>query len=92
MMLNKNAVLKLSRNCIFQTLDNQKIILNIDSGKYFECNEIGKVIFDILEGKEKTYAQLLASLKEKYQNEEIETDLQQFIKDLVNSKILELKN
>ena len=91
MLLNKNTVLKLSTNCIFQTLDNQKIILNIDSGKYFECNEIGKVIFDILESKENTYAQLLASLKEKYQNEDIESDLEQFINDLVESKILELK-
>ena len=92
MLLNKNTVLKLSTNCIFQTLDNQKIILNIDSGKYFECNEIGKVIFDILESKENTYAQLLASLKEKYQNEDIESDLEQFINDLVESKILELKS
>ena len=42
-LIQKNA------NCICTNIDDKLIILEIDTGKYFELNTIGKIIWDLLD-------------------------------------------
>tara|TARA_Y100001935_G_C16820737_1_gene274651 strand:- start:190 stop:468 length:279 start_codon:yes stop_codon:yes gene_type:complete len=92
MIFQNNDKLKLSSDCVFQDLDNQKIILNIDTGKYYECNEVGRVVFNYLNKKNVTYREIVNYVKDHYKRNDIEEELNSFICDLVNAKILEHKN
>lgn len=92
MIFQNNDKLKLSTNCVLQDLDNQKIILNIDTGKYYECNEVGKVILDFLKEKHVSYREIVRYAEDHYKRDDVEEELNSFISDLVEARILEHKN
>ena len=50
--------------------DNESIILNIDTGKYFGINNIGKRIISLIEQREQSIQTLITELKKQYHNKE----------------------
>ena len=58
-LIQKNA------NCICTNIDNKLIILQIDTGKYFELNTTGKIIWDLLDKYNKPH-ELIEFLEDAY--------------------------
>lgn len=81
--------LKIKDKVLIQDFNNQSIILNIDTGKYFEINNIGQRIIFLLKHKEHSIMTLVTELKKQYNSKELEKDVKSFIKSLLDLKILE---
>ena len=85
----EKAKLKIIDKVLIQDFDNESIILNIDTGKYFGINNIGKRIISLIEQREQSIQTLITELKKQYHSEELEKDVKSFIKNLLDLKILE---
>ena len=58
-------------------LDDQKILLDTDSGRYFELNSTSKAIFDAIKQEPKTAKEVFKQMSEIFSinNSEIETEI-----------------
>tara|TARA_B100001063_G_C16727032_1_gene537042 strand:+ start:487 stop:750 length:264 start_codon:yes stop_codon:yes gene_type:complete len=71
--------------CVSTSIEDSLIILNLDSGTYFEINKTGKEIWDLL-NKTNSYDEIVTILKEKYPDiTQIDNSVKKFLK---NSKEL----
>ena len=48
----KTSKLKIKDKVLVQNFDNESIILNIETGKYFEINNVGKRILSLIKQEE----------------------------------------
>lgn len=85
----EDHILKIKEKVLIQDFENESIILNIETGKYFEINDIGKKIISLIKKKEHSMKTLITELKKQYESEELEKDVKNFIKSLLDLKILE---
>ena len=74
---------------LIQDFENESIILNIETGKYFEINELGKIIISLIKANECSINKIVHELKSQYNHEDIDKDVRDFIKRLLDLKILE---
>ena len=71
--------------CVSTSIEDSLIILNLDSGTYFEINKTGKEIWDLLE-KTNDSDEIITILKKKYPDiTQIDNSVKRFLK---NSKEL----
>jgi hypothetical protein len=71
--------------CVSTSIEDSLIILNLDSGTYFEINKTGKEIWDLL-NKINSSDEIITILKEKYPDiTHIDDSVKKFLK---NSKEL----
>ena len=54
-------------------LDEQKILLDSDSGKYFELNKTAAAIFDLVKDSPKTTEEVIHSMSETFNGIDLET-------------------
>jgi len=87
----QDRILKIKEKVLIQDFENESIILNIETGKYFEINNISKKIISLIQQKDHTYKTLVAELKKEYDSKETEKDLSIFITQLLDLKILEAR-
>ena len=67
--------------CVSTSIEDSLIILNLDSGTYFEINKTGKVIWDLLD-ETNNYGELIINLKEMYPNvSQIDDSVKRFLKN-----------
>ena len=59
------TLIKKNANCVCTSIHNNLIILDIDTGKYFELNSTGKIIWDLLD-KYNTTHELIEFLESDY--------------------------
>ena len=85
----EDRILKINEKVLIQDFENESIILNIETGKYFEINDIGKKIISLIKKKECSIKTLITESKKQYESEELEKDIKNFIKSLLDLKILE---
>lgn len=71
----------LKKNIIDVDLDNKKVILNIDSGVYYELNHTSSNIFEFLKNGQKNQVQIKEHLKNIYDvsDEVLEKSLDNFL-------------
>ena len=86
---SEKSKLMLKDKILIQDFENESIILNIETGKYFEINDIGKKIISLIKLNEFSTNALVEELKNQYDDEDIEKDVKDFIKRLLDFKILE---
>ena len=81
-------MLRFAKNIIETTIGNELIILELDSGNYLRLNQTASKIWDFLkEGK--TTEQIKKIFLKKYpDSNEIELDVDEFIAQAKNAKIL----
>ena len=48
--LKAEDVIRKSQRIVWETLDNEGVLLNLDNGNYFSLNEVGVAIWEELEG------------------------------------------
>ena len=82
--------IKITENCIAETLNDELIILNINSGKYHELNSIGKTIWQIVKNNHPSLEELIKELKKEFKSPDIESDCKNFIQIMVEKKLFYL--
>lgn len=81
---------KINDKVLIQDFDDEIIILNIETGKYFQAAHIGKKIISLIMTNEYTSENLIKKLREKYNSDDVEEDLKNFLKKLQDLRILEV--
>ena len=83
--------LHISENCVSEKLDDELIILDLESGLYHSLNEVGSVIWEEIKDKNLSYDDLVESLSKKYIGENISKDSDLFLEELKEKKLIFLK-
>ena len=86
-----NKKLQISENCVSEKLDDEVIILDLESGLYHSLNEIGSVIWEEIKDKNPSYDDLVKSLSKKYIGKNISKDSDLFLEELKEKKLIFLK-
>ena len=89
--MNIKSKITLSKNVFAQEIDEETIILDSTTQEYFSINEIGKVIWSLLEEK-KNLEEIKAEMLDMYEvpQEQIEKDLLNFIQALAQKKLIKI--
>ena len=83
--------LRVSENCVSEKLDDELIILDLESGLYHSLNEIGSVIWEEIKDKNLSCDDLIKSISQKYVGENISKDSELFLEELKEKKLIFLK-
>ena len=46
--INLKKIPTISTNCAFSDHDGEKVVLNVETGKYFKLNSIGSKVFNLM--------------------------------------------
>jgi hypothetical protein len=89
--VNIKSKITLSKNVFAQEIDDETIILDSTTQEYFSLNEIGKVIWSLLEEKN-NLEEIKAEMLEMYEvpQEQIEKDLLNFIQALEQKGLIKV--
>ena len=89
--MNINSKITLSKNVFAQEIDEETIILDSETQEYFSINEIGKVIWSLIEEK-KNLEEIKAEMLDMYEvpQEQIEKDLLNFIQALEQKGLIKV--
>ena len=87
----ENKKLYISENSSSEMLDDELIILDLESGLYHSLNEIGSFIWEEIKDKNPSYDNLKKSISQKYIGENISGDLDMFLEELKEKKLIFLK-
>ena len=89
--MNIKSKITLSKNVFAQEIDEETIILDSETQEYFSINEIGKVIWSLIEEK-KNLAEIKAEMLDMYEvpEEQIEKDLLNFIQALEQKGLIKI--
>ena len=90
--INKENIFKKIKTISETDLDEEKIILNTDSGKFISINKTGSEIYEEIDGI-KSVNEIILRLSEKYNNsQKLNEDILYFIKLLFEKRLIELIN
>ena len=89
--MNIKSKITLSKNVFAQEIDDETIILDSVTQEYFSINEIGKVIWSLIEEK-KNLEEIKAEMLDMYEvpEEQIEKDLLNFIQALEQKRLIKI--
>lgn len=87
----ENKKIYISENSSSEMLDDELIILDLESGLYHSLNEIGSFIWEEIKNKNPSYDDLKKSISRKYIGENIIEDLNKFLEELKEKKLIFLK-
>ena len=91
MEMMEDKKLYISENCVSEKLDDELIILDLESGLYHSLNEIGSIVWEEIKDKSPSYDNLIKSISKKYVGENISKDSELFIEKLKEKKLIFLK-
>ena len=91
MEIIKSKKLQISENCVSEKLDDELIILDLESGLYHSLNETGYFIWKEINDKTPSYESLKKSISQKYKGENIFEDFDLFLKELKEKRLIFLK-
>ena len=90
--INKENIFKKIKTISETDLDEEKIILNTNSGKFISINKTGSEIYEEIDGI-KSVNEIILRLSEKYNNsQKLNDDILYFIKLLFEKRLIELIN
>ena len=88
--INKENIFKKIETISETDLDDEKIILDTDSGKFISINNTGSEIYEEIDGT-KTVNDIILRLSEKYDgSQEISEDTLSFMNMLFEKRLIEL--
>lgn len=87
---HSHAQWSIPAHVVFQVLDGQAVVLDLDSGKYFGLNEVGTILWQGLEHGQ-SLEQITESLMESYEVDrvELQRDLAELVSTLKQRRLLE---
>ena len=89
--MNIKSKITLSKNVFAQEIDDETIILDSVTQEYFSINEIGKVIWSLIEEK-KNLEEIKAEMLDMYEvpQEQLEKDLLNFLQTLEQKGLIKV--
>ena len=89
--MNINSKITLSKNVFAQEIDDETIILDSVTQEYFSINEIGKVIWSLIEEK-KNLEEIKAEMLDMYEvpQEQLEKDVLNFLQALEQKGLIKI--
>ena len=89
--MNINSKITLSKNVFAQEIDEETIILDSETQEYFSINEIGKVIWSLIEEK-KNLEEIKAEMLDMYEvpEEQLEKDVLNFLQALEQKGLIKI--
>ena len=89
--MNIKSKITLSKNVFAQEIDEETIILDSETQEYFSINEIGKVIWSLLEEK-KNLEEIKAEMLDMYEvpEEQLEKDVLNFLQALEQKGLIKI--
>ena len=81
-------------NIFHVDIEDRKILLNVNSGLYFEMNETGSILYDYIKQNEPTKKDIIDFIGRNFNLSEnlIEADLNSFLKDMENIDAINKEN
>ena len=80
--------LRLNKKCVAERLDDQTIILNIESGTYHETNKTGGLIWEKIEEEKLTRQQLYLYCTSIFMNDSCKTDIDIFLDKMIDKGLI----
>ena len=89
--MNIKSKITLSKNVFAQEIDEETIILDSETQEYFSLNEIGKVIWSLLE-RNKQLEEIKAEMLDMYEvpEEQLEKDVLNFLQALEQKGLIKI--
>ena len=89
--MNIKSKITLSKNVFAQEIDEETIILDSETQEYFSINEIGKVIWSLIEEK-KNLEEIKAEMLDMYEvpQEQLEKDVLNFLQALEQKGLIKV--
>jgi hypothetical protein len=89
-VINDQQVLKKATDAPWNVIDEEAVLLNLDSGHYYILNETGCRIWELLDG-ESTVANIAGHIAEEFEvTEEVAVcDTARILEELLNEKLVE---
>ena len=79
--------LTVSVNCVSERLDDELVILNLNTGKYHQLTKTGIFIWETVLAEQITLEQLIMKAENQFQGESIRSDIVSFVKILLEKDI-----
>ncbi|PLX01295.1 MAG: PqqD family protein [Marinilabiliales bacterium] len=88
-MITADTKIQRKQDIVFNRMDNEVVMLNLEKGEYYGLDEIGSRIWDIIED-EISFQNLIQKLMEEFEVEEsmCAADTKDFLMDLHEKKLL----
>jgi hypothetical protein len=92
-VINPQQVLKRAADTPWNVIDEEAVLLNLDSGHYYILNETGCRIWELLDGK-KTIADIAAHICQEYEVDEnlAAKDTANILEELLKEKLVEIEH
>ena len=89
--MNIKSKITLSKNVFAQEIDEETIILDSETQEYFSINEIGKIIWSLIEEK-KNLEEIKAEMLDMYEvpEEQLEKDVLNFLQALEQKGLIKI--
>ena len=84
-MISKN--LSISVNCVSERLDDELVILNLSTGKYYQLTKTGIFIWETVSAEQITLDQLIVKAEGQFEGASIRNDIIAFVKVLLEKDI-----
>ena len=91
--LDISSIVTHSTNQVACELDGETVLMHIDTGEYFGCDEIGSRIWKLLE-EPRSVSAICDVLQQEFdvQRQPCEQDVLAFLKELASESLIEVKN
>ena len=88
----KEKKIKITNNTVISKVDNHAILLNLNSGNYFELNEVALIIIQDLNNF-KNLNEIISEVENNFNisKDECENDIVQFLNDLLERDLIEFE-
>ncbi|MAC86050.1 MAG: PqqD family protein [Flavobacteriales bacterium] len=80
--------LSISKDCVAERLDDELIILNLSTGMYHNLNLVGIIIWEEIQRTNPSIEILIEQLQQRFDSASIESDVQEFVNDLLMRKLI----
>ena len=90
-MINKDSVICINKDIDATEFNDEKVMMNMDKGKYYALNEVGSRIWDLI-NKNTDVSEIIKALLEEYDvsEEECTKEVISYLEDLYNAELIEV--
>lgn len=92
-MINRDTIFKVNNNIEVTDYDNEKVMMDLEKGKYYTLNEVGSTIWDSLSlSKANLVNNIIIKLLEEYDVDEFtcEKAVLDYLRDLEKNELIKV--
>lgn len=92
-ILNSDTKFQVSDNVFPSQMEQEKVVLSLNSGKYYGLDELGARIWDLLQ-QSHTLSEISNAICQEYEVEieECDRDVRELLEELLDAKLIEVKS